>query len=47
MCFVHYNDNVSEGSEADWVFCKCGRWLHEDCVEELAADSEVLLLILC
>ena len=40
MCFVHYNDDVMEGSGADWIFCKCGRWLHEDCVEEVVTDSE-------
>ena len=40
MCFVHYNDNVMEGGGTDWIFCKCGRWLHEDCVEEVVTDSD-------
>ena len=40
MCFVHYDDDVREGSGADWIFCKCGRWLHEDCVEDVVKDNE-------
>ena len=40
MCFVHYDDDVREGSGADWIFCKCGRWLHEDCIEDVVKDNE-------
>ena len=40
MCFVHYEDNVLDGSEADWIFCKCGRWLHEDCIEDAVKDND-------
>ena len=40
MCFVHYDDDVLEGSGADWIFCKCGRWLHEDCIEDVVKDNE-------
>ena len=40
MCFVHYDDDVLEGSGADWIFCKCGRWLHEDCMEDFVKDNE-------
>ena len=40
MYFVHYNEDVIEGSGADWIYCKCGRWLHEDCVEDVVKDSE-------
>jgi len=40
MCFVHYDEDVIEGCGADWIYCKCGRWLHEDCVEEVVKDSE-------
>jgi len=39
MCFVHYEDDVLEGSGMDWIFCKCGRWLHEDCVEDVVKDN--------
>jgi len=39
MCFVSYEDDVLEGARTDWIFCKCGRWLHEDCVEDVVVDS--------
>jgi len=26
--------------ELTGYICKCGRWLHEDCVEEVIKDSE-------
>ena len=39
MCFVHYADDILDGSGADWIFCKCGRWLHEDCVEDVVKDN--------
>ena len=29
-----------EGSGADWIFCRCGQYLHEDCVEEVVKDSD-------
>ena len=40
MCFVSYEDDILEGTGADWIFCKCGRWLHEDCVEDIVKDSD-------
>jgi len=40
MCFGHYNDDVIEGSGADWIFCRCRQWLHEDCGEEVVKDSD-------
>jgi len=39
MCFVNYEDDVLEGAGAQWIYCKCGRWVHEDCVEETVLDS--------
>ena len=39
MCFVHYEDDVLEGSGMDWIACKCGRWLHEDCIEDVVKDN--------
>lgn len=39
MCFVSYEDDVLEGAGAVWISCKCGRWLHEDCVEDVVTDS--------
>ena len=40
MCFVHYKDDVLEGLGADWIFCKCGRWLYEGCVEDVIKDND-------
>ena len=39
MCFVNYEDDILEGAGADWIFCKCSRWLHEDYVEDIK-DSD-------
>ena len=39
MCFVTYEDDVLDGAGAEWISCKCGRWLHEDCVEDVVKDS--------
>ena len=40
MCFGHYEDDVLEGAGVDWIFCKCGRWLHEDCVDEVVKNND-------
>jgi len=39
--FVCYDDDVTEGSRANWIFCKCGMWLHKDCFEEVVKDNGV------
>ena len=39
-CFGSYEDDVLEGSGAVWISCACGRWLHEDCVEECKEDDQ-------
>jgi len=39
MCFVSYEDDVLKGAGTEWIFCKCGRWLHEDCVEDVVMDN--------
>ena len=35
MCFSRYADN-STGE--DWLECACGRWLHEECMEDCIHD---------
>jgi len=40
MCFGSYEDDVIDGGGAQWISCRCGRWLHEDCVEETVVDSD-------
>ena len=39
MCFVSYDDDILDGAGAEWIFCKCGRWLHEDSVEDVVEDN--------
>ena len=39
VCFTTYEDDVVNRSGKDWVCCACGRWLHEECVEECVLDS--------
>ncbi len=36
-CFVHYDQDETN---ADWVSCACGTWLHEDCVVDVTIDDE-------
>jgi len=40
MCFGRYEDDVLEGVGAEWINCRCGRWVQEDCVEETVMDSD-------
>ena len=39
MCFVTYEDDVLDGAGVEWISRKCGRWLHEDCVEDVVKDN--------
>ena len=39
MYFVSYEDDILDGAGAEWIFCKCGRWLHEDCVEDVVEEN--------
>ena len=39
MCFALWQDDIVEGGGAGWIFCLCGRWLHEDCVEDVVQDQ--------
>jgi len=40
MYFESWHNDVLDGDGAEWIFCKCGRWLHENCVEEVVEDEE-------
>ena len=40
MCFGTYEDNVLKAAGAQWIYCKCGKWIHEDCVEESVVDKD-------
>ena len=39
MCFGSFEDDVRDGDGAGWVSCDCGRWLHEDCVEDYVVNK--------
>ena len=39
MCFGTFEDNVCNGDGAGWVSCYCGRWLHEECVEDYVVNQ--------
>ena len=39
VCFITYEDDVLNKTGKDWVGCVCGRWLHEECMEESCLDS--------
>jgi len=32
-CDGLYDQDVVEGTGANWLVCACGRWLHEECVD--------------
>ena len=43
-CFGDYADDTGTGRE--WLQCQCGRWIHEDCVEECMSESVICPLCL-
>ena len=30
VCFGSYEDDA--GTDREWLQCRCGRWIHEDCI---------------
>ena len=40
MCFVTFEEDTCEQTGAEWLPCACGRWLHEDCAEDIVVDSD-------
>jgi len=40
MCLLSWHNDVLEGDGAEWAFCKCGRWMHKDYIEDVVADSD-------
>lgn len=43
-CSGDYADDTGTGRE--WLQCQCGRWIHEDCVEECMSESVICPLCL-
>ena len=40
MCFVTFEEDTRKQTRAEWLPCACGRWLHEDCAEDIVVDSD-------
>ena len=40
LCFVIFEEDTREQTGAKWLSCACGRWLHEDCAEDIVVDSD-------
>ena len=36
-CFGLYIEDIGTGRE--WMECACGRWIHEECVEDIVYDA--------
>ena len=39
MSFGSFEDDVHDGDGVGWASCKCGRWLHNDCVEDFVVNK--------
>ena len=37
ICFGSYDEDIDTGRE--WLQCSCGRWIHEDCIDEVVIDN--------
>ena len=38
-CSRTYDQDVTEGTGAEWVECACGKWLHEECIQQVEYDK--------
>ena len=45
VCFGSYEDDA--GTDREWLQCRCGRWIHEDCVDYEDSSPEGGLCPLC
>ena len=34
ICCVCFQLYQGDEEDTDWIQCPCGRWLHEDCIDE-------------
>ena len=39
ICFGMYEEDVREGTGREWRECVCGRWVHEDCIDDIVVES--------
>ena len=40
ICFGSYEEDLLSGGGDEWLQCTCGKWVHEECVEDCEADSD-------
>ena len=40
ICFGTYEEDLETGGGEDWIQCSCGKWAHEECIEECTDDSD-------
>ena len=45
VCFGSYEEDA--GTDREWLQCKCGRWIHEDCVDYDDSTADGSLCPLC
>ena len=38
-CLLTYEQDIKQGTGAEWVECVCGRWLHEECIDHVEYDE--------
>lgn len=38
VCLVSYDEDVEAGTGSEWIMCACGRWAHEDCIDDVVLD---------
>ena len=38
-CLLTYEQDVEQGTGAEWVECVYGRWLHEECIDHAEHDE--------
>ena len=40
ICFGTYEEDLLGGGGEDWIQCTCGKWVHEECVEDCEPDRD-------
>ena len=39
VCFGTYDEDIETGRE--WLECCCGRWIHEECIDDVDVDNTI------
>ena len=40
ICFGTCEEDLLGGGGEDWIQCTCGKWVHEECVEDCEPDRD-------